>query len=755
MKKLALVLAAAALSCGPKPQQSQLTPTLPGEGTEHTAKPVDNTPPAPPDPWAGKTDLIEAPAAKPPQKLALPAVDRFTLPNGLQVIVVKDARLPVVSMQLAVKAGRADEPPAHLGIAEFAADMLVKGTKKRKALDIAKAVDFVGGGITVDASFEATIASCKVMSKNLSMCLDVLPDIIEHPTFPTDEMARVRDQLAAEVRQRYDDAATLASLHVQNLLWSDDHVRGRIVDEAALRALQQDDLVKWHDIWFSPGNAVLAVAGDVDPRKLKAQLAQAFGGWKAQTVPPHIKYPDPKLSGVRIRLVDKPHQSQTEIRVAQLGIRHDDPRFFATLVWNYVLGGDPSSRLALAARARGKTAGASSTFDRNQERGSFVAEASARDSDAVATTKLVIAELAKMAKDGPTDAEVAGAVANITGGYGVRFESAGDITGALLGAELHGFTEDYITGFPLRVGAVTAANAKDAAHGILDPQNFVIVLVGDATDLAPQLDKEGWKYEKVSFTDPIGHPAELAPAPPDPKQEAAARKILDEALAAKGGEAKVRALKTEEWQAKGTLAGLGPDGSKQSMNIEVHRRYAAPSKARIDIKLQTPQGDVAIAYAVNGDKGWQQSPKGVVDMPAEQLDLLAEQEWTDAELVLLHYKDKGAVLRPLPDQQVDGVDTALVNVTIPSAKLTVTLFIDKKTHLVKQLAYPAPGGITFDVFDDYKDVDGVKVAQHRINRSEEEEKHQIIEEIDLTLSDVKLNGKLGDDVFARPTGASP
>src|SRR5207245_7329414 len=127
--------------------------------------------------------------------LELPPVERFTLANGLQVMVVRDARLPVVSMQLAIKAGRADEPRAHLGIAEFAADMLVKGTKRRKALDIAKAVDFVGGGVTVDATFEATVASCKVMTKNLSMCLDVLPDIVMNPTFPTDAMGRVREQL--------------------------------------------------------------------------------------------------------------------------------------------------------------------------------------------------------------------------------------------------------------------------------------------------------------------------------------------------------------------------------------------------------------------------------------------------------------------------------------------------------------------------------------------------------------------------------
>jgi zinc protease len=748
VKKLALLVAIAS-ACGPK-STTPITPTLPEDGTAHVAKPPTPAEPAKaPDPWTGRTDLIAAPAPKEPQKLVLPPVERFTLPNGLQVMVVSDKRLPVVSMQLAIKAGREDEPRAQLGVAEFTADMLVKGTKKRKALDIAKAVDFVGGGVSVDASFEATIASCKVMSRNLSMCLDVLPDIIINPTFPADEMARVREQLLAQVRQRYDDAGTLASINVQNLLWGDQHVRGWVLDEASVRATQADDLKKWHDTWYSPSNAILAVAGDVDAKKLKADLTRAFGGWKAIKTPPHPKYPDPKLSGVRIRLVDKPHQSQTHIRVGQLGIRHDDPRFFDTLVWNYVLGGGEfSSRLMNVVRVKGgKTYGASSTFDRNLDRGSFVAQTFTRNSEAVATTKMLIDEIAKMAKDGPTDAEVADAIANITGSYGVRFESASDVTGALLGAELHGFTDQYITDYALRVGKVDAASAKAAAGEILDPRDYVVVLVGDASELEPQLKSAGWKYEKVAFTDPIGHgQPEAAPPPPSDKEQAAAKKILDDALAAKGGEAKVRAVKSVDMVAKGAISAT-QNGQTQSMDVTVQRRFASPDKIRVDVQIQAPPGLVAIAYAVTGTSGWQQSPQGVVDIPADQLMVLSQQEWTDPEFVLLRHKDKGATLRPLPDQKIDGVDCNVVNVTSADGKLTTTMFIDKQTHLIKQLAYPDQGGVTFDVFDDYKDVDGIKVAQHRINKNE-------VEAIDLEVQTIKLNEKLGDDVFARPKGPS-
>src|SRR5262249_51249899 len=162
----------------------------------------------------------------------------------------------------------------------------------------AKAVDFVGGGVSVDASFEATVASCKVMTKNLSMCLDVLPDVVINPTFAADEMPRVREQLVAENHQRLDDASALASLHAQHLLWGDEHARGGVVDDASVKATTPDDLKKWHDIWYSPSNALLAIAGDVDVKKLKADLGRAFGGWKDTKVPPHPKYAEPRLSGV-------------------------------------------------------------------------------------------------------------------------------------------------------------------------------------------------------------------------------------------------------------------------------------------------------------------------------------------------------------------------------------------------------------------------------------------------------------------------
>ena len=170
-RRIAIAVLAAFLAACPGKTKTVVTPILPGDGSDNTAKPTDPVgPKKATDPWA-KADLIEGPTPKAPTKLELPPVERFTLKNGLQVVVVASKQLPLVSMQLAIKSGRADEPQGKLGVSAFTAQMLTLGTqngkKKKSALDIAKAIDFVGGGLESNASYEATLVSCSTLKKDV------------------------------------------------------------------------------------------------------------------------------------------------------------------------------------------------------------------------------------------------------------------------------------------------------------------------------------------------------------------------------------------------------------------------------------------------------------------------------------------------------------------------------------------------------------------------------------------------------------
>ncbi len=717
----ALLLAAVALvACGPKPLPS-VTPTLPGDGDAHTAKP----PVAPPkkyvdDPWAGKP-LLAAPAAKPPTAVDLPPIEQFKLSNGLAVFVVKNDRLPVVAMQLAIKAGRMHEPRARLGVSEMTADLLVKGTAKRDALSIAKAVDFVGGTLAAESTFEATLLSCASLAKDRGMCLDLLPDVVINPSFPVKELDIIRDKLAATVHQRTEDAGTMASLHVQNLLWGNDHVRGWVNSERSITAIHRDDIVTWHKTWFVPGNAMLVVTGAVDPKQLKSDLERAFGGWKKGPVPPAPSYAEPGLSGSRIRLVDKPGQTQTHIRVAQFGIKHDDPRFFDTLVWNYILGGGGfSSRLMKTVRVEGgKSYGASSSFDRNLDKGSFVVSTFTRNSEAIATTKLVLGEIAKMQKDGPIETEVAAAISNIAGGYGLRFQSAADVGSALIGAELHGFGREYLANFPLQIAKVTAAEARHAAAEILDPKAYVIVMVGDAKDLEPALKKEGWRYEKVSIAEPVTPELPEVAAPVDPKALVATHKLIDDALVAKGGRARLAALKAIKWAATGSTAISG-----QTVPVDIERVFVIPDKIRIDAILTVPGPNntpvkVPVIVSVDNQKGWQIGPNQqtgksmLVDIAPKDIPPIEFERWREPELILLKASDKAAVVAPIADETIDGKVQQGFKLQSPYQDLDVSVYIDKATKQIARIQY-TDGKITnTDEFSDYKQVKGISVAHKR------------------------------------------
>jgi zinc protease len=294
----------------------------------------------------------------------------------------------------------------------------------------------------------------------------------------------------------------------------------------------------------------------------------------------------------------------------------------------------------------------------------------------------------------------------------MRYQSASDIGAALIGAELHGFGVEYLQNFPLVVGKVDVETAKRAAAEILDPKNYVIVMVGDAKDLEPQLEKAGWRYEKVSYTEPVTKELkqpEVAATPADPKTLAASRQIVAEALAAKGGK-KLASLKSLRMAAKGTTKIQG-----QQLPVEIERVLVLPDKMRIDASIAQ---QFKVIVGVDGKSGWQQQPdqtgkpQTMEFKTKEQIEQAQFEVWRDADLILLQASDKNAKLSPAPDETINGKPHAIVRVTSPYGP-TVAIAIDKKSKLVSRISFEDSGMSQTEEFDDYKDVSGIKVAHKR------------------------------------------
>jgi zinc protease len=508
-------LAAGLVSCAqppPKPPGSVSSIEVEYEDAPSTSKKKPKPAVAGPAYWRDRKDLIAAPAPPQATELALPKIERWKLKNGLDVIVVPRKDLPVVSFGVAIKAGGYDEDRATtLGVSDFTAAMLRKGTggghgsRPRGADDISRAIDFVGGVLEAQAGLESSSANCSVLSRDLGLCLELLSDILLRPTFPEAEMAEVREQVLAGLASRFDNPYELAQAHFENQLFGEKNPRGWVLEPEDAQKITRDQLVTFWKTYYRPGNALLAVAGDVDPARLRGEIEKAFGAWAKGDVPARPAFKMAALKATRVLIVDKPDLTQTTILLGHRGLRHADPMWFPATLMNYVLGGsDFSSRLMTEVRSqRGLTYGIGSSYGASLYDGAFLVSASTKNENVWEALVATVGQIRKIKNDGPTAAELAKGKAYYAGSYPFELQTAAGIASAIVGAELHGLGLEYVQKFALRMAAVDEAQAKEAAGTLLDPDNVLVVVVGKGDTIEPQIAPTGLRYERINFKDPI------------------------------------------------------------------------------------------------------------------------------------------------------------------------------------------------------------------------------------------------------------
>jgi len=459
--------------------------------------------------WENRKDLIQAPPPPAASELVLPKIERWTMKNGLEVIVVPRKELPVVSFGVLIKAGAYDEDKAsNLGVSDFTAAMLRKGTegkKKRSADDISRAIDSVGGSLDAQAGLESSSATCSVLSKDTALCLELLSDVLLHPTFPEIEMDEEREQMLAGIAARVDNPGALAEAHFDNQLYGEKNPQGWVLEAEDVPKLTRDKLVAFWKAFYRPNNALLAVAGDVDPARLRGELEKAFGKWQKADVPARPAFKMAALKSTRVLIVDKPDLTQTTILLGHRGIRHADPLWFPATLMNYVLGGsDFSSRLMTDVRSkRGLTYGISSSFGASLYDGAFLVSMSTKNENVWQALVATVNQVRKMRTEGPTPEELAKGKGYYAGSYPFELQTAAGVAGAIVGAELHGLGLDYVQKFALKMAAVDEAQAKEAAGTLLDPDNVLVVVVGRGDSIEPQIAPTGLRYERINFKEPI------------------------------------------------------------------------------------------------------------------------------------------------------------------------------------------------------------------------------------------------------------
>jgi zinc protease len=208
-------------------------------------------------------------------------IQKFTLPNGLRLLVKENHRLPFVELRAAFKGGVLAETTANNGITQLLAKTLLKGTPTRSAEKIATEIESVGGSLDSYGGNNSFGVNVEVLSSDFATGLDMLADVILNPNFPANELNREREVQIAGIYARKDDLLKSASVAMRRGLFGDTgYGLDALGTEESVGKISAGDLKAFHQKLAVPNNCVLAIYGDVKAGAVRKAVEQAFGNWK-------------------------------------------------------------------------------------------------------------------------------------------------------------------------------------------------------------------------------------------------------------------------------------------------------------------------------------------------------------------------------------------------------------------------------------------------------------------------------------------
>jgi zinc protease len=428
-------------------------------------------------------DRSAVPASGTLRSFDFPTVERKQLSSGLDLRVALMNRLPMVSLNLFMRAGEAALGARRAGLAVLTADALEGGTEKRSGSELAEALERIGARVSADGGWEGTSVGLSCLADRLPQAMELLSEMLLQPAFPEDEVARAREQQLASIRQRAMDPGSLATDVALASYYAEGVPYGRAVDGtvASIEEMSRGSMVGYIDANYRPTEGGLVVVGDVEPSEVEALVAEYLGGWEGTPASRADFAAEPATRERRVRIVHRPGAVQSEIRVGHVGAPRSTPDYYPLSIANMVLGGMFTSRLNLNLRENnGFTYGVRSRFTFRSQAGPFQVSTAAGNEVTAPAVREIMHELDRMASDGPTDEEVSAARDYAAGVFGLQLETAGQIATRVSQLVVFGLPDDHFDRYRDEVRSVTTAEAAAAASRHIRPAEAQIVVVGDA-----------------------------------------------------------------------------------------------------------------------------------------------------------------------------------------------------------------------------------------------------------------------------------
>ena len=490
-------------------------------------------------------DRSQQPQPGPAPVIQLGEPERFTLNNGLTVLIVENNKLPRAAVSLSLD----NSPIAEgelAGVSAMTAALLGKGSATIDKDSFNEEVDFMGATI----NFGSQSASASSLSRYFGRVLELMADAALHPNFTQEEFDKEKDILLDGIKSG-EKSVTTAARRVENLLaYGKDHPYGEYVSKESVERVKLADVDAFYKRYFLPNNAYLVIVGDVDAGDLKKQVKKLFGKWKKKNLSTDPIPDVTNVSTTQIDFVNMPNAVQTEVTVQNtVSLRKKDADYFPLLIANGILGGGGEARLFLNLREdKGYTYGSYSSMGNNKYTASrFRASASVRNAVVDSAVVELLYEIDRMKKEVVSDEELNRAKAKYVGSFVRAVEQPSTVAAYALEIETEGLPDDFYTTYLESVNNVTKEDIQRVAQKYFLVDQARIVVTGKASEVLDNLEKVQFNESdiSVSYYDKYGNVIDR-PASFELADGVSAQSILADYIDAIGGQDAINAIRSLE-----------------------------------------------------------------------------------------------------------------------------------------------------------------------------------------------------------------
>ena len=436
--------------------------------------------------------------------LDFPDVQEVTLSNGLKVLYAHRDAVPVTRVALSFNAGSASDPVDKRGLEGLALNLYDEGTTTRSSKEIAEARERLGAEISLGGGLDRSSFTLTALSANLAPSLELMTDIIRNPAFDESELERVRAQTITQVEQQMRTPQGIAQMTLTPLLFGEASPYGDTGSGSveSLKSITRDDLIGFKNRWIQPDNATMFVVSDLPLEEITPALDEAFGKWASNRMARGGKDFSSQATApnaARIVLVNRPNSPQSYIMGGMVtNARAQDPAIVDLLNANNALGGNFLARLNMNLReTKGWSYGVRGSVNELENAVSYTVRAPVqadRTGDSLAELIREISEFTS--SNGVTDEERTRIVNNEIFELPGQFETSGAVLTAMQQNALYGRPANYHETLAEAYRAQTTDSLDAAARAAINIDRFTWVVVGDAEQVLPQLEKLGLPIEQ-------------------------------------------------------------------------------------------------------------------------------------------------------------------------------------------------------------------------------------------------------------------